>query len=552
MSVTITFAKADRRPVQQPGLRGGKFYYDKGGHLQYGTQPSGERSSARPPEPHAGHMLDLYHRGAVERGRKREMERHLEETRKKDAEYAKRKGAKPAAPGRRGPHKVASTAVRVSRETAQKAVASFKAGYQKFRHRVIQLVQKSGKVAGDAKIAAFHAALRVGHTWQRFEHHLHKGKIDPEHIVMHALMEVPGLIDMLGHAAATGVAHALPMMMSETEDENTGRFVIDEFGRILLKAEQLGLFGQRKEVEQPGSRGGKYYINRQGNIVYGQPPAHQSKEHAAVQRRIDALSAEVHPRPPDAGEEKLRHLEDDLMDRSEFGDEVPPVGAVLGARKHRHGPFHNLLGRTKSGKQVWNHTRAASSKFMRQQYKDFTVQDHLDATELHHQAAVKAKFKGDAEGQAHHWRLHAEHGDMMVEKGRAEARLRSPRSEPGVRYYSKKDFEAEGGEQEGRIPIHTGSEHRTAIGAKLIDGLTVQQAQLLLNKHVVGDFPAGANRYASITKLTDAGYMTQVEGRLIVTDRGKKWCDRNHMNVPVPQGTALHSWDTAPRKVIEG
>lgn len=44
-------------------------------------------------------------------------------------------------------------------------------------------------------------------------------------------------------------------------------------GRIIAKGPQLTMFGERKPVAQPGSRGGRFYQTEQGTLRYGERPA---------------------------------------------------------------------------------------------------------------------------------------------------------------------------------------------------------------------------------------------------------------------------------------
>ena len=45
---------------------------------------------------------------------------------------------------------------------------------------------------------------------------------------------------------------------------------VDHYGRIVAKAEQLGLFGQRQDVKEPGKFGGHYWVDKHGKVRYGE------------------------------------------------------------------------------------------------------------------------------------------------------------------------------------------------------------------------------------------------------------------------------------------
>lgn len=97
-------------------------------------------------------------------------------------------------------------------------------------------------------------------------------------------------------------------------------------GRIVAKSEQMAMFGERKPVAQPGSRGGRVYQTEQGALRYGERPAggHQRStpygklvgrdvsvtggEHAGkVGRAVAASPSHLHVRTDDGRHIKVRH-----------------------------------------------------------------------------------------------------------------------------------------------------------------------------------------------------------------------------------------------------
>jgi hypothetical protein len=60
--------------------------------------------------------------------------------------------------------------------------------------------------------------------------------------------------------------------------------------------------------------------------------------------------------------------------------------------------------------------------------------------------------------------------------------------------------------------------------------LTPAQERRLLRKHLTGDF--GPGDWRSIEALIDAG-MIQIDGKwLLVTRKGREYCDKHHAEMP--------------------
>jgi len=64
-------------------------------------------------------------------------------------------------------------------------------------------------------------------------------------------------------------------------------------------------------------------------------------------------------------------------------------------------------------------------------------------------------------------------------------------------------------------------------------GLTLEEAKQLLYKHTTGDFARGRNRDLTAKNLIRKGMLTVSKDckRLIVTPKGKNWCDKHHLSV---------------------
>ena len=59
--------------------------------------------------------------------------------------------------------------------------------------------------------------------------------------------------------------------------------------------------------------------------------------------------------------------------------------------------------------------------------------------------------------------------------------------------------------------------------------LSNAQEQALLRKHLAGD--CGKHTWPTIKSLIERGYMADIDKRLIVTAKGKAYCDEYHMNM---------------------
>ena len=67
----------------------------------------------------------------------------------------------------------------------------------------------------------------------------------------------------------------------------------------------------------------------------------------------------------------------------------------------------------------------------------------------------------------------------------------------------------------------------------IIYGLTQAEAKQLLYKHLTGDFARGTNREKTIRNLIRKSMITVSKDakHLIVTHKGKVWCDKHHLVV---------------------
>lgn len=62
-----------------------------------------------------------------------------------------------------------------------------------------------------------------------------------------------------------------------------------------------------------------------------------------------------------------------------------------------------------------------------------------------------------------------------------------------------------------------------------IHGLTQAQAVALLHKHLTGD--ASGHDWSTIRCLLRDGYLAEDGKNLVVTAKGKAWCDEHHIAV---------------------
>lgn len=76
-------------------------------------------------------------------------------------------------------------------------------------------------------------------------------------------------------------------------------------GRIVVKS-QGELFGPRKPVQAPGSRGGKFYQSEKGDVRYGQKPAANPPAAASDETARNLSRWKTNPAEP--SEEELHHL----------------------------------------------------------------------------------------------------------------------------------------------------------------------------------------------------------------------------------------------------
>lgn len=59
--------------------------------------------------------------------------------------------------------------------------------------------------------------------------------------------------------------------------------------------------------------------------------------------------------------------------------------------------------------------------------------------------------------------------------------------------------------------------------------LSPQQEKCLLRKHLCGEFPAC--RWPTIASLIKLGMLVEEGKRLIVTEKGKEYCDAHHQEI---------------------
>ena len=59
--------------------------------------------------------------------------------------------------------------------------------------------------------------------------------------------------------------------------------------------------------------------------------------------------------------------------------------------------------------------------------------------------------------------------------------------------------------------------------------LSPQQEKCLLRKHLCGEFPAC--RWSTIARLIKLGMLAEEGKHLVVTERGKAYCDAHHLEI---------------------
>ena len=59
--------------------------------------------------------------------------------------------------------------------------------------------------------------------------------------------------------------------------------------------------------------------------------------------------------------------------------------------------------------------------------------------------------------------------------------------------------------------------------------LTKTQKRVLLHKHLTGDFPG--QRWETINALFDKGMIKEDGKRIVLTEKGKSYCDSNHLSM---------------------
>ena len=61
--------------------------------------------------------------------------------------------------------------------------------------------------------------------------------------------------------------------------------------------------------------------------------------------------------------------------------------------------------------------------------------------------------------------------------------------------------------------------------------MTEAMAKALLRKHLIGD--VGEHRWPPIAKLIKLGYLADEPPYLVVTPKGRAWCDAHHMEYAI-------------------
>jgi hypothetical protein len=63
----------------------------------------------------------------------------------------------------------------------------------------------------------------------------------------------------------------------------------------------------------------------------------------------------------------------------------------------------------------------------------------------------------------------------------------------------------------------------------MTERLPAAQERRLLRKHLTGDF--GPGTWPTIAALIKGGYVSETQGKLIVTEKGRKYCDEHHQDI---------------------
>jgi hypothetical protein len=60
--------------------------------------------------------------------------------------------------------------------------------------------------------------------------------------------------------------------------------------------------------------------------------------------------------------------------------------------------------------------------------------------------------------------------------------------------------------------------------------MTKEQKRVLFHKHCTGEFPG--QKWSTIVALLKAGMLLVHDGKITVSEKGKTFCDENHMVMP--------------------
>lgn len=59
--------------------------------------------------------------------------------------------------------------------------------------------------------------------------------------------------------------------------------------------------------------------------------------------------------------------------------------------------------------------------------------------------------------------------------------------------------------------------------------MTKEQKRVLLHKHITGEFPG--QKWATVQALLNAGMLEEFGTKLVVTPKGKDFCNKHHLDM---------------------